>query len=71
MKKPVGTLLTSNTCPICGDPRMIRMTGAMWCPIEDAHPGGVVVFDDGLTKASGIAPRSKLYVSPKDGGPTT
>lgn len=50
---------------------MIRMPGAMWCPIEDAHPGGVVVFDDGLTKASGIAPRSKLYVSPKDGGPTT
>lgn len=62
----------SEQCPVCRDTdnRMLQMDGYQYCPAEDPHPGGVVVYPDGLTKMSGLAPRGMLAISPKNGGPT-
>lgn len=52
--------LEPGQCPVCGSTSLYDLDDSQFCPTEDVHPGGVVVFGDGLTKMSGLAPRSTL-----------
>jgi hypothetical protein len=59
-------------CPICGSTKLYELDASQFCPNEDYHPGGVVIFADGLTLASGLAPCSTIVVEPpNNGGATT
>jgi hypothetical protein len=48
-------------CPRCGGRMLILNNGSSkYCPNEDAHPGGLVVFPDGRQKTG-------LITTPKEG----
>lgn len=55
------------TCPFCSGP-MYPVGSSAWCPAEDPHPGGVVIYADGLVKKSDLAPRGMVAIPPKNGG---
>lgn len=65
-KLPEPGVLLPDQCPVCGATNMYRIGDSLFCPAEDPHPGGVVIRSDGLTRM-GLAPRSTMATSPKEG----
>lgn len=57
----------TNPCPLCGA-QMLRLDRSYFCPNEDPHPGGVVLYDDGLMRVAELPRSGTLPTSPKDGG---
>jgi hypothetical protein len=55
-------------CPVCSG-RLLDTGRSLYCPAEDPHPGGWLMFDDGLVRTWAIANGDRLKPHPKEEAP--
>lgn len=62
MKKPISNsnMYTGTPCDKCGGPTLGFPSGSIWCPDEDAHPGGHFVVRVAFERAPARDGSSKM-----------